>query len=157
MAAKVSRAGVKALGDIIAKLDKWQARNAGHDPAGLSGVAKNRLLALLRAIESGDGQAGAAVYGWGRCEIGPPETGPPRGHPDYLTVEVLRPNAGSNGRDRAAFSVGLSGKWETHHPDAVAMARGFLHDKARWPMLVDWLQDRADAPEWLVRNLAERL
>jgi hypothetical protein len=54
MTAKASKAGVKALGTIIAKLEKWQARNIQYDPAGLSSIAKNRLLALLRALESGN-------------------------------------------------------------------------------------------------------
>lgn len=46
-----SKAEVRKLEAIIAKLERWQNRNSQHDQNGLARDAKDKLLRLLRELE----------------------------------------------------------------------------------------------------------
>jgi hypothetical protein len=47
---------LKNLETVIAKLERWQWRFSYYDAAGLSKAAKDRLLDLLREVESQRGK-----------------------------------------------------------------------------------------------------
>jgi hypothetical protein len=48
----MNRSELKKLETIIEKLEKWQARNGQHDQSGLARAAKEKLMSLLRELES---------------------------------------------------------------------------------------------------------